>query len=185
MGLLPDTQNCGLRMCRECRERFPRHWLQRKPLVSNPGIHHSTCVTQVPWCMTGLLTSGGGDNAPRIPGACATRNFAYLVRGPCVDEWMTYEWYVLSTVSMASLNDGGYIIYMLINKWYINDVCWWMSYALMSYLDELMLCDALMNDMRWIASCKANVCLYICSMTDNFSLYSFMWFLIILMYFWC
>ena len=24
MGLLPDTQNCGLRMRRECRERFPR-----------------------------------------------------------------------------------------------------------------------------------------------------------------
>ena len=23
MGLLPDTQNCGLRMHRECRERFP------------------------------------------------------------------------------------------------------------------------------------------------------------------
>ena len=25
MGLLPDTQNYGLRMRRECRERFPRH----------------------------------------------------------------------------------------------------------------------------------------------------------------
>ena len=25
MGLLPDTWNCGLRMRRECRERFPRH----------------------------------------------------------------------------------------------------------------------------------------------------------------
>ena len=25
MGLLPDTQNCGLRMRRECRERFPCH----------------------------------------------------------------------------------------------------------------------------------------------------------------
>ena len=25
MGLLPDTLNCGLRMRRECRERFPRH----------------------------------------------------------------------------------------------------------------------------------------------------------------
>ena len=25
MGLLPDTQNCGLRMRRECRERFPSH----------------------------------------------------------------------------------------------------------------------------------------------------------------
>ena len=24
MGLLPDMQNCGLRMRRECRERFPR-----------------------------------------------------------------------------------------------------------------------------------------------------------------
>ena len=23
MGLLPDTYNCGLRMRRECRERFP------------------------------------------------------------------------------------------------------------------------------------------------------------------
>ena len=25
MGCLPDTQNCGLRMHRECRERFSRH----------------------------------------------------------------------------------------------------------------------------------------------------------------
>ena len=25
MGLLPDTQNYGLRMRREYRERFPRH----------------------------------------------------------------------------------------------------------------------------------------------------------------
>ena len=25
MGLLPDTQNCGLRMRRERRERFLRH----------------------------------------------------------------------------------------------------------------------------------------------------------------
>ena len=23
MGLVPDTQNCGLRMRRECQERFP------------------------------------------------------------------------------------------------------------------------------------------------------------------
>ena len=31
-------------MRRECRERFPRHRLQRKPLVSDPGMHHDTCV---------------------------------------------------------------------------------------------------------------------------------------------
>ena len=26
---------------------------------------------------------GGGENVPGIPGACATRNFAYMVRDPC------------------------------------------------------------------------------------------------------
>ena len=82
MGLLPDTYNCGLRMRRECQERFPRHRLKRKPLVRNPSMHHGTCVTHVPWCMSGSLTRGGGENSPGIPGACATRNFAYLARGP-------------------------------------------------------------------------------------------------------
>ena len=81
-GLLPDTQNCSLRMRRECRERFPRHRRQRKTLVSDPGMHHGTCVTHVPWCMSWSLTRGGGGNVPGITGACATRNFAYLSRGP-------------------------------------------------------------------------------------------------------
>ena len=62
MGLLPDTQNFLLRMRRECRERFPRHRLQRKPLASDPGMHHGTCVTHVPWCMSGTLTHGGGED---------------------------------------------------------------------------------------------------------------------------
>ena len=60
---------------------FPRHRLQRKPLVNDPGMHHGACVTHVPWCMSGSLTSGGGGNVPGIPGACATRNFTYLARG--------------------------------------------------------------------------------------------------------
>ena len=47
------------------------------------GMHHGTCVTHVPWCMSGSLTNGGGENVPGIPGACATRNFTYLARGPC------------------------------------------------------------------------------------------------------
>ena len=81
-GLLPDTWNGGLRMPREWRERFPRHWLQRKPLVSDPGMHHGTYVTHLPWCMSGSQTSGGGENVPGIPGACATHNFTYLTRGP-------------------------------------------------------------------------------------------------------
>ena len=28
------------------------------PRVSNPDIHHDTCVMHVPWCMPGSLTSG-------------------------------------------------------------------------------------------------------------------------------
>ena len=89
MGLLPDTWNCGLRMRRECRERISRHRLQRKPLVSDPGMHHGTCVTHVPWCMSESLARGGGENVSGIPGACANRNFTYLVRGPWHDDQST------------------------------------------------------------------------------------------------
>ena len=34
-------------------------------------MHHGTCVTHVPWCMSGSLTCGDGENVPCIPGACA------------------------------------------------------------------------------------------------------------------
>ena len=49
----------------------PRRQFQRKPLVSDPGMHHGTCVTHVPWCMSGSLTCDDGGNVPGIPGACA------------------------------------------------------------------------------------------------------------------
>ena len=52
------------------------------PPVSDPGMHHGTSLTHVPWCMSGSLTRAGGENVPGIPGACTTRNFAYLARGP-------------------------------------------------------------------------------------------------------
>ena len=61
---------------------FSRHQLKRKPLVSDPGMHHGTCVTHVPWCMSGSQTGGGGKNVPGIPGACATCSFTHLARGP-------------------------------------------------------------------------------------------------------
>ena len=44
---------------------------------SRPASRH------VPWCRSGSLTRGGGENVPGIPGACATLKFAYMVRGPC------------------------------------------------------------------------------------------------------
>ena len=76
---LPDTQNCGLRMGRECREHLSRHRLLWKPLVSDPAMHHGTCVTHVSWCMSWSLTRGGREN---VPGTWTTRNFAYLARRP-------------------------------------------------------------------------------------------------------
>ena len=39
LGLLPYTQNCGMLMCRECRERFPRH----------RGLAIPTCITARAW----------------------------------------------------------------------------------------------------------------------------------------
>ena len=55
------------------------------PQVSDPDMTH------VPWCMPGSLTScflwsRGGENVPGIPGACATHNFTYLVRGQWTDK---------------------------------------------------------------------------------------------------
>ena len=50
---------------------FPCGRLQWKSSVSDPGMHHGTCVTHVPWCMSGSLTRSGLENVPGIPGACA------------------------------------------------------------------------------------------------------------------
>ena len=44
---------------------FPRHWLQRKPLVSDADMHHGTCVSHVPRCMSGSLIHGGGEKDSR------------------------------------------------------------------------------------------------------------------------
>ena len=68
-------------MRRERRERFPLHRLNRKPLDSDPGMHHGTFVTHHTWCVSGSLTSGGRENFRGIPGACATRNCTYLANG--------------------------------------------------------------------------------------------------------
>ena len=47
---------------------FSRQRLQWNPSVSDPGMHHGTFVTHVPWCMSGSLTCAW---VPGIPGACA------------------------------------------------------------------------------------------------------------------
>ena len=94
-------------MRRECRERFSHHRLQRKLLVSDPGMHQCTCVTHVPWFMSGSLIRGGGENVPGIPGARATLKFTYLVRGPCkiaIEIWAWISYYVLHFNVNANTN---------------------------------------------------------------------------------
>ena len=63
-------------MRRERRERFPRH----------RGLAIPTCtrrdVCRDRWLAVSIEV-GDGENVRGIPGACATRNFTYLIRGPC------------------------------------------------------------------------------------------------------
>ena len=62
------------RKCLACDEIEDERQLILKsiiPLVSDPGMHYGTCVTHVPWCMSGSLTCGDEENVPGIPGACA------------------------------------------------------------------------------------------------------------------
>ena len=70
---------------------FPRRQFQRKLLVSDPGMHHGTCVTHVPWCMSGSLTCGDGEIVPGIPGACAPAilRIWQVAHGRCP----LYAWY--------------------------------------------------------------------------------------------
>ena len=71
-SLLPLTRNVKLWVAHA--PGMPGTFSQ--PLrVSDPDMHHGTCKRHVPWCMPGSLTSGGRENVPGIPGACATRSF--------------------------------------------------------------------------------------------------------------
>ena len=73
------------------------------PLVNDPDIHHDTCVTHVPWCMPGSLTSGFHklvawktfQHYQRM----RTRNFTYLARGP----WPMASWFASTMQSMTHL----------------------------------------------------------------------------------
>ena len=72
---------------------FPRRRFKRKPLVSDPGMHHGTCVTHVPWCMSGSLTCGDGENVPDIPGTCAPAILRIGQEAHCMNQcWLNVSW---------------------------------------------------------------------------------------------
>ena len=84
-------------MRRECRERFPRHRLQRKPLVSDPDMHHGTCVTHVPWCMSGSPTCDGGGKRSRHSDHMRNPQFYVSGRGP----WRLRHLVLMITLSVV------------------------------------------------------------------------------------
>ena len=65
-----------MRMHRECRECFPFHF----------GLAIPTCITARASRIAVSFEVRGGENVPGIPGACASRNFTYLVRVPLAQE---------------------------------------------------------------------------------------------------
>ena len=92
---------------------FPRRRLQRKPLVSDPGMHHGTCVTHVPWCMSGSFNCGDGENVPGIPSACAPAILRIWQEAHCVATQQTHHasikyclHYILARLSPRGLPVG-------------------------------------------------------------------------------
>ena len=78
---------------------FSCHRLQRKLLVSDPGMQHGTCIKHMPWCMSGSLTRGGGETFPAFPVHAQPAILLILVRDLWVTnsfcsrhKWDTFEW---------------------------------------------------------------------------------------------
>ena len=106
---------------------FSRHRLQRKLLVSDPGMHHGTCATHVPWCMSGSLTRCGGENFHGICGAYTTLNFTYLVDSIYRYSKLTHMGYLFIIWGTSWSNRFALRRYLLLAK-YLNGIVSRQSY---------------------------------------------------------
>ena len=106
MGLLPNTSNCWCACAGNTGNVFPataakqsRH-ASRHMRDARAVMHAGIANSRFP------LNSAAGGNVPGIPGACATRNFTYLVRGPCdvrfVSHVLTISGFMLSIYALNS-----------------------------------------------------------------------------------
>ena len=64
---------------------------QRMPSVSDPGVHHGTCVMHVPWRMSGSLTHGDGEHSRH---SRRMRNPQFYVSGKrpimCISQFLLF-----------------------------------------------------------------------------------------------
>ena len=91
MGLLPEDRACA----ENAGNTFPRHRLQRKPLVSDPGMHHGTC--------------GGREKVPGIPGAMCNPQFYLTGKRPMVG-------YVQDCSNSRALTHWGRVTHICVSK---------------------------------------------------------------------
>ena len=90
------------------------------PRVSDPDMHHGTCVTPVPWCMRGcqLMVSFevcGGENVPDIPGTCTTHNVTYFGRGLWTDVPKCFVDCSMETDFLLHMTSMASIIWLVLN----------------------------------------------------------------------
>ena len=89
-------------------------------------MHHGTCVTHVLWCVSVSQTRGVWENIPGIPGACATCNFAYLVRGPSNKSLSSpiVMYHSLSLVLWLNFQNA-WSIYLIFQEFWGTFQIWW------------------------------------------------------------
>ena len=72
-GKMPQWASCQIRKIAGAHAPGMPGTFSPSPHVSDPDMHHGTCVTHVPWCMPGSLTSGfilnrrRGETFPAFP----------------------------------------------------------------------------------------------------------------------
>ena len=57
-GVMSPWASCQIRIIAGCACAEMPGTFSPSPRVSDPDMHHDTCVTHMPWCMPGSLTSG-------------------------------------------------------------------------------------------------------------------------------
>ena len=103
MGLLPDTQNCGCACAGNAGNVFPVTAGKRSRHASR-HVRHARAVMHAGIANLRFpFQLAAGENVPGIPGACATCNFMYLVRGPCLKySYFEYWTHVLTNIMAMS-----------------------------------------------------------------------------------
>ena len=109
------------------------------PRVSNPDMHHGTCVTHVPWCMSGSLTRGflwsrwRGKRSRHYRRMC---NLQFYVSGKRPIAWIRFPHYwsflVLTGYQWPPLTKGkgcGAMMFSSVSTNLLNKqwTCWWIE----------------------------------------------------------